>query len=128
MTTQITDGVMVTVETVFQSEYSDPANEHFLFAYRIRIQNLSGQKVQLLRRHWHIFDSNGHKREVEGEGVVGHQPIIESGDFHEYVSGCHLKTDTGCMWGTYTMYRETDQSYFDVVIPRFVLIAPYRLN
>jgi len=119
---------MVTVETVFQAEYSDPANAHFLFAYRIRIQNLSGQKVQLLRRHWHIFDSNGTRREVEGEGVVGHQPIIESGEHHEYVSGCHLKSDTGCMWGTYEMHREIDGSTFEVVIPKFILMTPYRLN
>jgi ApaG protein len=128
MTTQITDGVMVTVETIFQSEYSDPANEHFLFAYRIRIQNLSSHKVQLLRRHWHIVDSNGQKREVEGEGVVGLQPVIEPGEYHEYVSGCHLKSDTGSMHGSYEMYREVDQQHFEVVIPKFMLITPYRLN
>jgi len=128
MTTQITDGVKVSVETVYQPEYSNPENEHYMFAYRIVIENLSDYSVQLLRRHWRIFDSNGSHREVEGEGVVGLQPIIEPGEQHEYVSGCNLKSDMGAMAGTYQMLREIDGSIFDVNIPKFDLIAPHRLN
>lgn len=128
MVTQITDGVKVSVETVYQPEYSNPENEHFMFAYRITIENLSDYSVQLLRRHWYIFDSNGTRREVEGEGVVGVQPIIEPGEQHEYVSGCNLKSDMGTMTGTYQMLREFDGSLFEVKIPKFDLIAPHRLN
>jgi ApaG protein len=128
MVTKITDGVKISVETIYQPEYSNPANEHFMFAYRVNIENLTENSVQLLNRHWHIFDSNGTRREVEGEGVVGQQPIIEPGDNHEYVSGCNLKTDMGSMKGSYEMERIVDGVKFRVNIPEFYLIAPYKLN
>ncbi|WP_231458577.1 MULTISPECIES: Co2+/Mg2+ efflux protein ApaG [unclassified Pedobacter] len=128
MVTAITDGVQVSVETIYQPEYSNPANEHFMFAYRIEISNLSEYPVQLMRRQWFIFDSNSSRREVEGEGVVGLQPIIQPGESHVYVSGCNLKTDMGSMQGTYLMNRLVDDAEFEVEIPEFQLIAPYRLN
>lgn len=128
MVAKITEGVKVSVETTYQPEYSNPANEHFMFAYKIQIENLSDYSVQLMRRHWNIFDSNGTKREVDGEGVVGLQPILEPGQHHEYVSGCNLKTDMGNMGGTYQMKRLVDNELFDVKIPQFALIAPFKLN
>ena len=128
MVTKITDGVKISVETIYQPEYSNPANDHFMFAYRVSIENLTENSVQLLNRHWHIFDSNGTKREVEGEGVVGLQPIIEPSDNHEYVSGCNLKTDMGSMKGSYEMKRIVDDRKFRVNIPEFYLIAPYKMN
>lgn len=128
MVTKITDGVKISVETIYQPEYSNPANEHFMFAYRVNIENLTENSVQLLNRHWQIFDSNGSKREVEGEGVVGQQPVIEPGDMHEYVSGCNLKTEMGSMKGSYEMRRIVDGQNFRVNIPEFYLIAPYKLN
>lgn len=128
MIAQITDGVKVSVETVYQPEYSNPENDHFMFAYKIVIENLGNYSVQLLRRHWQIFDSNGTHREVEGEGVVGVQPVIEPGGVHEYVSGCNLKSDIGSMQGTYQMLREVDGGIFYVLIPKFNLIASHKLN
>jgi len=128
MITTITDGVKVSVETIYQPEYSNPANDHYMFAYKISIENVGNNAVQLLRRQWQIFDSNGAKREVEGEGVVGQQPVIEPGNTHEYVSGCNLKTDMGSMKGQYQMSRLIDSSVFNVQIPEFYLIAPYRMS
>ncbi len=128
MTTQTTDGVKVSIETVYQPEYSSPENEHYMFAYKVRIENQSAYRIQLLRRHWFIFDSKGPKREVEGEGVVGLQPVIEPGEQHEYISGCNLKSDMGSMEGTYLVSREIDGATFSVQIPKFILIPPYRLN
>ena len=128
MVAQITDGVKVSVETIYQPEYSNPSNEHFMFAYRIQIENLSPYTVQLMSRHWHIFDSNGSRREVEGEGVVGQQPVISPGEIHEYVSGCNLQTDMGTMHGSYEMKRMLDDERITVNIPKFDLIAPFKLN
>lgn len=128
MIVKITDGVKVSVETLYQAEYSNPANEHFMFAYKIRVENLSDYTVQLMKRHWHIFDSNGTRREVEGEGVIGLQPVIEPGQNHEYVSACNLKTDIGSMKGTYGMIRLNDHTELIVNIPEFALIVPYKLN
>lgn len=128
MVIQITEGVKISVESMFQTEYSNPENEHYMFAYQISIENLSNNSIQLLRRHWSIFDSNGSTRELEGEGVVGLQPHIGPGESHEYVSGCNLQSDMGYMEGKYKMVRDVDGSTFEVEIPRFNLIATYRLN
>lgn len=128
MVTAITQGVKISVETTYQDDYSNPGNEHFMFAYRINIENLTDYTIQLKRRQWFIFDSNGTLREVEGEGVVGQQPILQPGDMHSYVSGCQLATDMGSMRGNYLMQRMTDDSEFAVDIPQFELVVPYRLN
>lgn len=128
MVTAITEGVKISVETIYQDEHSNPANEHFMFAYRIEVENLSDHSVQLMRRKWFIFDSNGTTREVEGEGVVGLQPVIAPGESYSYVSGCNLKTDMGSMRGYYSMNNLVLESSFKVEIPEFQLMVPYRLN
>ena len=128
MITHITEGVKISVETFYQPDYSQPLNAEYMFAYRIIIQNESEFTVKLLRRHWYIFDSNGALREVEGEGVIGQQPVIEPQQSHQYVSGCHLKTEMGKMHGTYLMERIIDGKFFYVNIPEFQLVAPFKLN
>ena len=97
MNSIISEGVEVSVETFYQPDYSNPINNEFMFAYRITIENHNSFSVKLHRRHWNIFDSNGSFREVEGEGVVGLQPVITSGEKYQYVSGCNLKTEMGKM-------------------------------
>lgn len=128
MDTKTTEGVKVTVTTNYLPDYSSPVQQHFVFAYRIKIENNSEFTVKLLRRHWYIHDTTGTVREVEGEGVVGQQPTLEPGESHEYVSGCNLKTGIGKMRGTYLMERLVDGRQFDVTIPEFTLIVPYKLN
>lgn len=128
MNKAITKDVAVSVETFYQESSSQPDYGHFVFAYRITIENMSEYTVKLLRRHWYIVDGNGVKREVEGEGVVGQQPVLEHEQKHEYVSGCNLNTEIGKMYGTYLMERQIDGTKFRVEIPEFVMIAPYKLN
>ncbi|MBG8555352.1 MULTISPECIES: Co2+/Mg2+ efflux protein ApaG [Hymenobacter] len=128
MNTISTQGVTVSVTTNYLPDYSSPSQEHYVFAYKIAIRNDSEYTVKLLRRHWYIYDANGVVREVEGEGVVGQQPVLEPGESHQYVSGCNLKTGVGKMRGTYQMERLVDGSHFDVDIPEFTLIVPFRLN
>jgi ApaG protein len=128
MVAQITDGVKVTVHTEFQDEYSAPVQDHYVFTYKITIENNSAYTIQLLRRHWWIYDALGQNREVEGEGVIGQQPVLEPGEIHEYVSGCNLKSGIGKMVGTYQMQRIVDGSSFKVRIPEFSMIVPWRLN
>lgn len=128
MITQVTEGVKVTVETFYQPEYSRPSVNEYMFAYRITIENRSLHTVKLLNRHWYITDSATANREVEGEGVVGKQPVIEPGASHSYVSGCQLSSEIGRMAGTYTMERVMDRKKITVSIPAFDLIAPFRMN
>jgi ApaG protein len=128
MLSSITEGVLVAVETEYHPEYSNPINNHYVFTYRIRIENQGDYALRLLRRHWYIYDSIGSRYEVEGEGVVGQQPLILPNAHHTYVSGCHLKSDMGKMYGKYLMEREVDGALFWVQIPEFALITPTRFN
>ena len=82
----VTEGVAVEVESYFVPEQSDPVIDRYVFAYRVRISNESPTTVQLMRRHWYITEGNGTVREVEGEGVVGEQPVMAPGESHEYTS------------------------------------------
>lgn len=128
METLITKGIKVSVETFFQNGHSNPAEDRFIHAYRITIENLGLDSVQLLRRHWIIFDSSGEIREVEGEGVIGQQPILEPNGTHQYVSLCNLQTTIGKMYGSYEMLNLSTGKTFDVDIPKFDLIVPFVLN
>lgn len=128
MVSRITEGVKVTVESFYQPDYSNPLANEFMFAYRITIENGNLFPVKLLRRHWHIFDSNAQKREVEGEGVVGVQPQINPGEQYQYISGCNLKSEMGKMEGTYLMENLANNQSIIVKIPPFFLIVPHKLN
>lgn len=128
MIQQVTEGVSVTVETFYQPAQSNPIASEYLFAYRITIENLSTMPVKLLRRYWHIMDSNGTYREVEGEGVVGQQPVIEPGGSHQYISACNLRSDMGKMSGSYQMENLYNKRLFQVQIPEFQMIAPFKMN
>jgi ApaG protein len=128
MVRQITEGISVSVETFYQPAQSDSLRSEFLFAYRISIQNLSEVPMQLLRRHWDITDSNGIRREVDGEGVVGHQPIIEPGSQYQYSSAVDLRTEMGKMSGYYQMQDFYNKKKVEVAIPEFQLIVPHKLN
>jgi ApaG protein len=124
----ITKGIKITVQSVYMPRKSRPAQNSFYHAYKIVIENLSQETVQLMRRHWFICDSNGIKREVEGEGVVGQQPILAPGESHEYSSWCPLMTDVGKMYGTFLMRKDIDNRLFKVVVPEFLLIPPFKNN
>lgn len=128
MVQQITEGVSVSVETFYQEEQSNPMAAEYLFAYRITIENFSDMPVKLHRRHWKILDANGTYREVEGEGVVGAQPILEPGNAYQYVSAVNLRSDMGKMYGHYTMENMYNKKLFPVNIPEFELIVPFKMN
>lgn len=118
-----THGVTVRVAVSYFAEQSDPAAGRWFWAYHVRVENGSAKTVQLLGRAWTIIDGRGGRHEVQGEGVVGEQPLIAPGASFDYVSGCPLATPTGAMTGRYRMVAE-DGGRFDVAIPRFPLIGP----
>ncbi|HLP96191.1 MAG TPA: Co2+/Mg2+ efflux protein ApaG [Saprospiraceae bacterium] len=124
----VTNGITVAVETQFLPMHSNAREDRFIFAYHILIENGSPYTVQLLGRHWYIHDGPGRIREVEGEGVVGQQPIIPPGEKFEYNSYCDLGTEIGKMRGYYLMNRLEDDTKFQVEIPEFKLIEPSLSN
>lgn len=128
MVFKISAGIKVSVETFYQSEHSNPAVSEYLFAYRITIENDNSFPVKLLRRHWFIYDANATLREVEGEGVVGVQPQINPGEQYQYISGCNLKTEMGKMYGTFQMQNLATNDLFEVAIPAFEMMVPFKMN
>jgi ApaG protein len=123
-----TNGITITVETQYLPAQSNPRALQYIFGYFITIENGSPHTVQLLRRHWTIRDAGAGLREVEGDGVIGQQPILKPGESHSYASYCDLSSDVGKMSGTYLMTRCDDGSFFQVAIPEFKLTAPFKFN
>jgi len=119
----ITQGIKVAAGAYFLPEQSDPDDRKYLFGYTILIANNSDKPVQLLSRRWLIIDGAGRREEVEGPGVVGQTPRIEPGQAFKYQSHCPLKTNWGTMEGSYTMKRDSGET-FEVQIGRFYLRVP----
>ncbi len=115
-----TEGIRITVRPAYLREHSRPDRQHYVFAYFVRIENVGSRAAKLLSRHWRIHDSVGEDTEVQGEGVVGEQPLLTPGRVHEYQSFCVLKSPSGYMEGEYHFVRP-DGSRFEAAIPRFIL-------
>ena len=128
VSTAVTHDILITAEPTFEEAHSDARAGRFLFSYRITITNQGRDSVRLLRRHWVITDSSHPQSEVEGPGVVGATPLLESGGTFTYTSACDLRSSVGRMRGTYLMERIRDGHRFRVTIPEMVLWYPYQLN
>lgn len=127
MYTQVSRSIRVSVTPMYLDDQSSPEEGRYVWAYRVRIENLGGETVQLLRRHWRITDSLGRVREVEGAGVVGEQPVLGPGESFEYTSGTPLPTPSGIMAGTYQMVTAAGEK-FEATIPVFSLDSPHQPN
>lgn len=120
----VTHEITVRVEPQFLDEQSSPEDHHYFWAYYVEIENKGNEPVQLRARHWRITNGVGAIQEVNGEGVVGEQPIILPGETYKYTSGAPLGTPSGFMDGWYKMEKKTGED-FNVDIPVFSLDSPY---
>ena len=121
-----TRDVSVSVRSFFLADQSQPEESHFVWAYRVKIENQSQARIQLLRRTWQITDARGRTQHVHGPGVVGEQPLLEPGESFEYTSGTPLDTPSGFMVGAYHMVVPSSGESFDVAIPAFSLDSPHQ--
>ena len=128
MKTALHSGVEIRVKNSFRKHPFGENTSKFLFAYEVSIFNRNNFDIRLLRRYWRIVDGNGNLREVEGEGVIGETPKIETSGIYAYSSMCDLDTEIGSMSGYYVMENQVDGSYFKAYIPSFTMTVPYRLN
>lgn len=128
MVTQITKGIKISILTSFEGTYFKNYKLYFAFSYQITIDNQSKDSVQLISRHWEIFDALNNKEIVDGEGVIGKKPVIKPGESHTYSSGCLLSSPIGAMNGFYNMVNFTSTKHFKVIIPTFKFSAPFALN
>jgi ApaG protein len=127
VSTAVTEGIEVSVQSEFRADRSAPAQGRFLYTYTVHISNGGAGSAKLLGRHWIITDARGDREEVTGDGVVGQQPELEPGQSFHYTSFCVLKTPLGQMRGTYTMLR-SDGTTFQAEIAPFALVVPASLN
>ncbi len=128
MVQQVTNGIKISVATNFIGTTYHDGRLHYAFDYQVAIENQSNDSVQLLARHWNIFDSLNNIEIVEGAGVVGKKPILKPGETHTYKSHCLLTSTLGSMNGFYSMVNFTTTKTFKVQIPTFQLLASGALN
>ena len=124
--TTVTRGIRVSVRSIFLEDQSQPDERHYLWAYRIRIENQGTETVRLLSRTWTITDAAGHVEHVKGEGVVGEQPELGPDEAFEYTSGTPLATPSGFMSGQYHMVQTGSGERFDIAVPTFSLDSPHQ--
>ncbi len=125
MYSETTRSIRVTVKPVYLDEQSAPEDNHYVWAYHVRIENESRETVQLMNRYWQITDAMGRIQEVRSAGVVGEQPVLKPGGSYEYTSGTPLPTPSGIMRGSYEMEDDRGDR-FNVAIPAFSLDSPYQ--
>lgn len=120
----VTRAIRVTVQPKYLEEQSAPAENHYVWAYHVKIDNEGQETVQLRNRYWRITDQHGRVNEVRGAGVIGKKPVLKPGQTFEYTSGTPLPTPSGIMGGTYQMVTDSGEA-FDVQIPAFSLDSPH---
>jgi ApaG protein len=127
VSTAVTEGIEISVQSVFRADRSAPGQGRFLYTNTVQISNGGAGSAKLLGRHWIITDARGEREEVTGDGVIGQQPELEPGQSFQYTSFCVLKTPLGQMRGSYTMMR-ADGTTFQAEIAPFALVVPAALN
>ena len=125
MYSAITRSIRVTVQPTYLDDQSSPTENHYVWAYHVRIENQGEETVQLRNRYWKITDSQGRVHEVRGAGVVGKKPVLQPGQAFEYTSGTPLGTPSGIMVGSYEMETPAGER-FEIAIPAFSLDSPYQ--
>ncbi len=127
MSSKIINDISIEVKSTYVEGNSNPLKNRFVFAYTITITNNGSLHVKLLHRHWLITDANGKIHEVNGEGVVGKQPLIRPGETFRYSSWTAIATATGVMQGSYHMRSELGEE-FNAPVPAFSLAMPRALH
>lgn len=128
MVQEVTNGIKVSVVPNFEGSMIRNYRLNYLFSYQVTIENLSDEVVQLVSRKWLIFDTSRQTEVVEGDGVVGRQPILQPSETHTYTSNCFLTSPNGAMKGHYTMLNIKSDTFFKVKIPTFQLMVPSTYN
>ncbi len=118
---ETTENIQVSVTPQFLPEESSIINKLYTFSYLINIENLRSETIQLVSRHWLIYENQTLTDEVKGEGVVGEQPIIEPRGVYEYRSYVQIGSVYGQMQGSYQFLRP-NKSMIEAKIPIFDLV------
>ena len=120
--------IRINVKSSFISDKSSIKKSIYFFMYKVTIINNSDETLQLINRHWHISDANDNTQVINGEGVIGQQPILKPKDSFQYSSFCPIKTEFGTMSGFYTFRKVDTNDLYKGIIPKFILVCPTQVN
>ncbi len=128
MYTATTNNICISVTPRYEETHSDPSRLHYVFSYEVTIENKGNESVKLLRRNWIIKSIDGLVRNVEGEGVVGEQPLLKSGECFKYSSWAPISSEIGEMKGSFLMQNLDSGDFFKAKVPSFQFIIDPLLN
>ena len=122
------EGLSVVVDrVVYQSDMLTPENRPHCFAYFITIRNNSDITVTIKGRKWVVNEADGNKTVVEGDGVVGMFPELESGESFDYHSFHLFSGDWAVANGSYIGVDANGRSVI-TRIPEFRMDVPAQSN
>jgi ApaG protein len=120
---ETTNYISVSVSPEYLHQQSEPSDNHFTWAYHVHIENSGSTSIQVLARHWKVTDIKGQSHEIVGDGLVGKQPVLKSGEVFRYSSGTPLSTPSGFMSGSFLLISEGGE-LFNALVPSFSLDSP----
>ena len=120
---ETTNYISVSVSPEYLHQQSEPSDNHFTWAYHVNIENSGSTSIQVLARHWKVTDIKGQSHEIVGDGLVGKQPVLKSGEVFRYSSGTPLSTPSGFMSGSFLLISEGGE-LFNALVPSFSLDSP----
>jgi len=116
-------GLRVRVDDViYMPSLEAPPEKPHPFVYFISIFNDSSVSVTIRARKWVVVERGGETTVVEGQGVVGQQPVIEPGDHFSYNS-YHVIGAQAEVSGAF-FAQNVDGEWGYASIPPFQLKAP----
>jgi len=116
-------GLHVTVDRVEHMPHLDaPEERPHPFVYFLTIHNDSAVTVTIKGRKWVVTDEDGQSVVVEGDGVVGQFPCLESGEQFSYNSYHTIGADSAAEGALFGVTGTGD--FVFTRIPRFEMRAP----
>lgn len=117
-------GLRVTVDRVaFNAHAQTPADQPYCFVYFITIHNDSDVAVTIKGRKWVVRGDDGEILTVEGPGVVGQTPFLQTGETFSYNSHHLLRTKAATAEGAYLGLDSEGRAVY-TRIPKFEMIVP----
>lgn len=117
-------GLSVTLDRlVYAPELPAPPDKPHSFVYFISIHNGSDRTVTIRGRKWVVTNAQGEVTVIEGDGVVGEQPVLAPGEKFTYNSRHILDTHRAIAEGSYWGVDDSGQRIF-VRIPTFEMVTP----
>ena len=121
--TETTENIKITVVSEHVRESSLPEDGVYAFSYSIQIENLNEEPVQLLERHWVVISGQKRTAEIAGPGLLGDQPVLDSGEVYSFDSAAVIQDPVGAMEGFY-IFKTGEGQYVQAHVPRCDLLYP----